>query len=209
MWVVKLGGSLSCSRLLPAWLETLSRPGGPERVIVPGGGPFAGQVRRVQERCAFPDATAHRMAILAMEQYGLMLCALAPRFRPAATLEEIRGILRSGDVPVWMAARMTTGRDDIPARWAVTSDSLAAWLAGQAGGQVLLLVKSGPVPEDAAGSGVPVATLCDSGLVDEAFGTFISGRPFEVRCIGACRHADMAAALDGGPPPGVRVDADG
>lgn len=206
MWVVKLGGSLAFSADLPAWLEVLSQPGGRRRVIVPGGGPFADRVREAQRRRAFPDDAAHRMAVLAMEQYGLMLSALAPGLRRAATLDEIRAIHDEGKVPVWMAARMTAGRDDIPGRWEVTSDSLAAWLARELGAELLVLVKSGEPP--AGGNAVSVTELQRAGLVDAALLSFMRGRVFAVRCVGPRGHHAMARALEGGAAPGVLVTCD-
>jgi aspartokinase-like uncharacterized kinase len=208
MWIVKLGGSLAFSPALPRWLEVLASPGRRKIVVVPGGGPFADQVRRAQTALSFPDGAAHRMAVLATEQYGLMLCALAPGLRPAATLDEIRTTQDEGRVPVWMAARMTAERDDIPACWEVTSDSLAAWLAGVAGADLLVLVKAAPPPREAPAGGVPVAELGRAGLVDGAFASFIRGRAFAVRCVGAAGHGDMARAFEGGAPPGVRVSTD-
>lgn len=208
MWVIKLGGSLAFSPTLWPWLKVLASPGRRRIVVVPGGGPFADQVRRAQSTLSFPDAAAHRMAVLATEQYGLMLCALAPAFRPAATLEEIRATQDEGRVPVWMAARMTAERDDIPACWEVTSDSLAAWLAGVAGAELLVLVKAPPPPKEGPAGGVAVAELQRAGLVDGAFASFIRGRAFAVRCVGAQGHGDMARALEGGSPPGVPVAAD-
>lgn len=207
MWVVKLGGSLAFSADLPAWLEVLSQPRGRRRVIVPGGGPFADGVREAQRRRAFPDDAAHRMAVLAMEQYGLMLSALAPGLRPAATLGEIRAIHDEGKVPVWMAARMTAGRDDIPARWEVTSDSLAAWLARELGAGLLVLVKSGEPPAGKGGA-VSVTELQRAGLVDAALPSFLRGRAFPVRCVGPRGHQAMARALEGGAAPGVLVTRD-
>ncbi|MEE9140686.1 MAG: hypothetical protein V3U18_07900 [Alphaproteobacteria bacterium] len=207
--MIKLGGSMAVSAVLPAWLEVLSRSGGHPRVIVPGGGPFADQVRQVQKKRPFPDEAAHRMAVLAMEQYGLMLGALAPGFRPAATLDEIRAVQGQGHVPLWMAAKMTAGRGDIPGRWQVTSDSLAAWLAVEANAELLLLVKSAEPPDAGAGGSVPVADLQRAGLVDESLASFIRGRDFAVRCVGPRGHRAMADALEGGPPPGVPVSADG
>ncbi len=208
MWVVKLGGGLAFSADLPAWLEVLSQRGGRRRVIVPGGGPFADQVREAQRRRPFPDDAAHRMAVLAMEQYGLMLSALAPELRPAATLDEIRAMQDEGKVPVWMAARMTAGRDDIPGRWEVTSDSLAAWLAAEVGAELLVLIKSTEPPAGGDGGAAPVTELQRAGLVDAALPSFIRGRAFAVRCVGPQGHQDMAQALEGGAAPGILVTLD-
>src|SRR4051812_7801139 len=72
MIVLKLGGSLASSGGLTACLAALGRLRG-EIVVVPGGGVFADAVRAAQPRFGFSDRAAHRMAILAMEQYAVML----------------------------------------------------------------------------------------------------------------------------------------
>jgi aspartokinase-like uncharacterized kinase len=198
LWVVKLGGSLAGSAQLAAWLDAIASGGG-RLVLVPGGGPFADQVRESQRRWSFDDATAHRLALLAMEQYGLMLAGLQPRLRPAASRAEIRRILAAGDVPLWLPVRMALGRPEIPESWDVTSDSLAAWLAAQLGAEGLLLVKSVAV---AAGS--TVEDLAREGVVDPLLPGFLRGVP-ECRCIEASRHAELREALAEGSMAGTPV----
>ena len=67
--VVKLGGSTASAAGMDAWIAALAGSGLP-LVIVPGGGPFADQVRQAQKRLGFSDGAAHAMAILAMDQFG-------------------------------------------------------------------------------------------------------------------------------------------
>src|SRR5262249_5412461 len=158
-WVVKLGGSLAGSPLLRPWLEALKECGG-HVVLVPGGGPFADVVRDAQQRCGFDDRAAHRLALIAMEQYGLMPCGPEPAPRPAATRAAIARVLGAGGVPVWQPTRMVLGRKEIPESWDVTSDSLAAWLAATLRAEGLLLVKSATIPE-----GASVEDLAADGIV--------------------------------------------
>ncbi|MGZ8249810.1 amino acid kinase family protein [Methylomagnum sp.] len=167
-WVVKLGGSLSASDDLPRWLDVLA---GANVVIVPGGGPFADQVREAQGRWQFDDRTAHVMAILAMAQYGHMLCGLQPRLRSATCFDEIAALIAEEHSVVWLPDPAQLPESEIPASWDVTSDSLAAWLAGRLGAGRLLLVKSAAIP---AGE-VPLARLMEEGVVDAAFGRFVGG----------------------------------
>jgi aspartokinase-like uncharacterized kinase len=140
MWVVKLGGSLFDSDKLQDCLRILA--GNHPLVIVPGGGPFADQVRQAQRRWGFNDSSAHVMAMLAMEQYGRMLCALQPGLAAAANPTEIAAALGRGVNPVWMPTAMVTADPEIEQGWDVTSDSLAAWLTRELGVKKLLLVKS-------------------------------------------------------------------
>ncbi|RKT47121.1 aspartate/glutamate/uridylate kinase [Thiocapsa rosea] len=161
MWIAKLGGSLLAgSEPLRPWLAALS--GRPDLVLVPGGGPFADQVRAAQVRWGFDDATAHHLALLAMEQHGRMLCALQPGLAPAATPAALLGIASSGTTPVWMPVAMALADPTLPRDWDLTSDALAAWLGARLGAEALLLIKSAPLP----GGRVPLETLALQGLVD-------------------------------------------
>ncbi len=87
--VVKLGGSLSESGRIASILKMIGRAR-VACVIVPGGGVFADTVRAAQAEHGFSQAVAHRMAILAMHQTGMMLCAMHARLQPAETLAAIR-----------------------------------------------------------------------------------------------------------------------
>src|SRR5215470_3022858 len=144
--VVKLGGSHAFSRHLTAWLDALAQAAG-RVVIVPGGGPFADAVRAAQPQIGFDDRAAHRMALLAMEQYACALASLRAPFVMAHTTAGLKTSLREGKVPVWAPSRMVLRAKDVPWSWDVTSDSLAAWLAGVLRAKLLLLVKSiAPLP---------------------------------------------------------------
>jgi aspartokinase-like uncharacterized kinase len=199
LWIVKLGGSLADVPVLALWLDALAAGGG-RIVLVPGGGPFADVVRAAQRQWDFDDATAHRLAIMAMEQYGWMLAGLEPQLQPVASAAAIRRVLRQGGVPVWLPCRMTLGRPDIPESWDMTSDSLAAWLAARLGARGLLLVKSVPVAD-----GSTVEVLAASGVVDPLLPTFLRRGVDQCRCIDAGSHAAMKAALQAGGIAGTPV----
>lgn len=140
--VVKLGGSLAAApALLRLWLSALRRYPAPV-TIVPGGGPFADAVRRAQQTLSFSDHAAHDMAILAMEQYGRALCDLEPELAGAATPQEAQAAHERGKAALWRPVAMTRAAPQIPASWDMTSDSLAAWYAHEAGAGALLLIKS-------------------------------------------------------------------
>lgn len=197
-WVVKLGGSLAGSPLLAVWLDAIALGGG-RIVLVPGGGDFADKVREMQDRWGFDDRRAHHMAVLAMEQYGLMLAGLRSDLVPVDSRRAIRNALRQGRVPVWLASRMVIGRPEIPESWEVTSDSLAAWLAASLRAAGVVLVKSVPVEE-----GCRVEDLVRRGVVDPMLPRFLQGVP-ACRCIAAERHHEMAEALRAGRMAGTPV----
>jgi 5-(aminomethyl)-3-furanmethanol phosphate kinase len=171
MWIVKLGGSLMHSPSLPVWLKLLTEKGGGEVVIVPGGGLFADQVRKAQRRWHFGDTTAHKMALRAMEQFGLMLLSLESRICPATSIEGIRDTLNKGQVPIWFPYAMVAGNPEIEATWDITSDSLSLWLAETLGCRNLAIVKSA-VPVDGDYS---VEALSRNGHLDRAFAKMMSG----------------------------------
>jgi 5-(aminomethyl)-3-furanmethanol phosphate kinase len=201
--VVKLGGSLIASPHLAAWLAALAAGRG-AAVIVAGGGPFADAVRIAQEARPFDDRAAHRMAILAMEQYALMLAALEPALRPAASRAAIRAAGRAGATPVWLPARMSFGAPDIPESWEVTSDSLAVWLARRLGLARVLLVKSAALPM----ARVAAAELAAVGIVDSLLPCFLAGSGIECRCIEAAGAPAFAAALAEGRLAGTLLSLD-
>jgi dihydroneopterin aldolase len=203
MWVVKIGGSLASSPELSSWLAAVAGPAKLPLVVVPGGGHFADAVRRAQHLHGFDDVAAHRMALLAMEQFGLMLCALDSRLVPAASPEAIADAHRRGGVPVWMAAAMAADRPEIAASWDVTSDSLSVWLAAALGADTLLLVKSAEPPR--AAKPISAEQLARLGLVDAAFPAMLRGRPVTVRILGPRDREALIRGLAEGVPPGVAV----
>jgi 5-(aminomethyl)-3-furanmethanol phosphate kinase len=188
--VVKLGGSLAKARTLANWLEVLSRHGSGRTVVVPGGGVFADAVRAAQASYRFSDLAAHRMALLAMEQYALLLADLAPDFRLCDTEAGIRAALASGRVALWQPCPMVDAAPEVTASWDVTSDSLAAWLARKLDARRLLLIKSTAVapPHDAH-------RLAALAIVDPAFPAYAAGAKFGLRCFGPGEEECLAAEL--------------
>lgn len=197
--VVKLGGSSSVDARLFEWIKALAK-GAEPLVIVPGGGPFADQVREAQVRIGFSDETAHKMAILAMDQFGLMLCDLCSRFQPAGEMNEFRQVLDAGQIPVWLPSALTIGRRDIAASWSVTSDSLAAWLAGTIGAVTLLLIKQTAdfSQED------DIEALQSRGIVDASLGSMLPPE-VQLRVAGSDHLTSAGLHLEQGRVPGVSI----
>ncbi|HEX6841110.1 MAG TPA: hypothetical protein VF113_06270, partial [Stellaceae bacterium] len=189
--IVKLGGSLAAAGTLPTWLDVILTQGGGRAVIVPGGGEFADGVRAAQKRLRFSDRTAHRMALLAMQQYGLLLQELAPALRPCADAAQIAAALAAGGTALWLPSAMVEADATISESWDVTSDSLAAWLARRLGATRLVLVKSAPAP-DAPPSLERLAAL---GLVDAAFPTYAAKAGIPVVYCGPSDTARLADFL--------------
>jgi hypothetical protein len=115
--VLKIGGSL----IEVAWhLIAYLSAAHVDALVVPGGGPFAQTVRRYADR--IDDATAHWMAILAMNQYGFYLA------RSGATLVEDLRALEPG-ICILLPFKILYEYDPLPHSWNATSDSIACWVA--------------------------------------------------------------------------------
>lgn len=141
--VVKLGGgALSHVEHWRGALDAIARAARSRRlVVVPGGGPFADTVRAVDARLGLEDRTAHWMAVLAMDQYAHLI---VERLAGAVLVEDTGGValaLDRGSVPVLAPSRWLRAVDPLPHSWEVTSDSIAAWIAGALGAPRLVLVK--------------------------------------------------------------------
>jgi aspartokinase-like uncharacterized kinase len=197
--VVKLGGSTARAAEMDAWIDALAAARRP-LVIVPGGGPFADLVRETQKSIGFSDTAAHRMAILAMEQFGHVLLDRHQRLAAAQTLEELRQALAQGRIPVWMPSSLAISAADVPASWDITSDSLAAWLADKLDAAALLLVKQ----TDAFSDADDIDSLAAEGIVDPALGRMLPADV--VLYLAGPRHASSAgAALAAGDLPGTPI----
>ena len=180
MWVVKLGGSLLGSVELAQWLALFARYSDGRLVIVPGGGIFADAVREAQRRSQCSDDIAHRMAVMAMDQYGVLLAGLNPALVTAASELEIAERGWQHRAIVWLPSAMVLADECIAASWQVTSDSLAAWLAAKLEAEHLLLIKS-QRPEP---SRTTLAALTEDGMIDERFGEYSAGQGFDSWMLG-------------------------
>lgn len=199
--IVKLGGSLAGSAELAAWIAALDRYTAP-LLIVPGGGVFADTVRAAQKTLAFDDTAAHHMALVAMQQYGIALAALWPRLTGVATPAAIRRALRLHHVPCWNPVPMALAAP-LPKSWDVTSDTLAAWLAGSLKAAQLLLIKS----RDPQVSFETVADLAAVDLVDPLFPHYAAASGATVFVAGPGSLPEAGAMLAEGTVPGQKFRA--
>ncbi|TIO05693.1 (5-formylfuran-3-yl)methyl phosphate synthase [Mesorhizobium sp.] len=199
--VVKLGGSTVRAAELESWIAALAGSKLPI-VIVPGGGLFADQVRETQMRMDFSDTAAHAMAILAMEQFGQVILDRDERLAPARSLEEMVRAMDTGKVPVWLPSALALSAPDIPASWDITSDSLAAWLAGKLGAKALLLIKQ----TGAFFGSDTIDSLAARGIVDAGFAAMLpDGVDFHLA--GPKDAAEAGTLLAAGNLPGVAIAA--
>ncbi|HEX6808823.1 MAG TPA: hypothetical protein VF118_12605 [Gemmatimonadaceae bacterium] len=142
--VVKIGGALLAA---PGPLDSVVRAlesavaRGDGVAVVPGGGPFADAVRHVDAALGIGPDAAHWMAILAMDQHALLIASRTRHARVVEHPAEITGALVHGRLPVLAPYRWLRARDPLPHSWDVTSDSIAAWVAGELEARRLVLVK--------------------------------------------------------------------
>lgn len=141
--VVKVGGSLATrADDLRRLGEALTRAGGNHPlVVVPGGGPFADQVRAFDKVHALSADAAHWMAILGMDQFAFVLSDLITGSQVVEDRLGMQTAHLEGRVPVLAPSRWLRATDELPHSWDVTSDTLAAYLATLLGADQLVLVK--------------------------------------------------------------------
>ena len=121
--------------------------------------------------------------------------------------------MRDRGVSILLPAALLAEHDPLPASWAVTSDSIAAWVAGAAGAERLVLLK--PVaglyrtwPTD----GDPIARLTIDELtalapagVDAHLPTVLHATGVETWVIGGRDPARLVELLDTGRTAGTLV----
>lgn len=169
--VVKLGGSLLAAERLSACLAAATGIAG-RIIIVSGGGSFADLIRHQQRLLGFDDIAAHRMAILSMQQTALLCHSLQPALALAESVDALKAIAESA---IWLPDWRELDADGVPASWDITSDSLAAWLAGKVKADRLILVKAGRVATDA-----DLAALQRQDLLDQAFLDFAEPSRYQI-----------------------------
>jgi aspartokinase-like uncharacterized kinase len=213
--VVKLGGGLAREAgdgALRALCSEIAAAGARHPLlIVPGGAEFADTVREHDQRFGLRSQTAHRMAILAMDQFGWALADLIPGAVRRAAL----GPLAHGVVAVLLPAALLAERDPLPGSWAVTSDSIAAWVAGAAGAGRLVLVKPvaglyrtwPPTAEPIARLTIDELAALRPAGVDEHLPAALRAAGVETWVIGGREPGRLAELLDHGRTAGTVVTA--
>ncbi len=117
-------------------------------LVIPGGGPFADAVRQFDRSFGLSPDAAHWMAILAMDQYAHVLV----QRMPGALLVEDPGAvfdrLTPGRLTVLAPSRWMRSADVLPHSWEVSSDSIAAFVAGALDATRLILIKPSSDPAE-------------------------------------------------------------
>jgi len=139
--VLKVGGSLAEDPAsLASLCQKLSALAKAYRIlIVPGGGKFADTVRKFDKTYSLSNMVAHKMAILAMDQYGFFLSDITPKSYVSYSLKEISNSV-TGMLPIFLPSKLMFREDPLEHSWDVTSDTIAAYIAGLLHAEKLILV---------------------------------------------------------------------
>jgi 5-(aminomethyl)-3-furanmethanol phosphate kinase len=141
--VIKIGGGLTgVPEALDRVCAAVGKASREHRiVVVPGGGPFADAVRAFESRVGISPHAAHWMAILAMDQYAHVLVGRIPGAVLVDQPGDIPEVVASRRVAVLAPSHWMRSADVLPHSWEVTSDSIAAFVAGALDAARLLLIK--------------------------------------------------------------------
>jgi len=140
--VIKVGGSLAEDpeglRALCSKVSELAKKYA--IIVVPGGGRFADAVRDFDQRFTLSQSIAHRMAILGMDQFGLLLTDITPNSCAVHRLESAERLSEAKRVPIFLPSSLMFQEDPLENSWDVTSDSIATLVAIQLRVAKVLLV---------------------------------------------------------------------
>lgn len=157
--VIKVGGSLLDWSVLPDRLtqfleERQEKEPGFRPVLLCGGGPFADTIRRLDRTHHLGEFAAHRLAIQAMDLASTVLLCLLPGALGIDSVAALDAEMEPNDIPLLVASLFldeleATEASPLPHSWDVTSDTLAAWIAGRLKARSLILLKSASLPPQA------------------------------------------------------------
>lgn len=191
MDVVKVGGSLmGHARGIMAQIKAY------DVLIVPGGGVFADTVRDAQKEARIDDTIAHKMAILAMDQYGLLL----------SDVSGIPAYDSFGDVEtpgIFLPSKLLEKDDPFTPSWDVTSDTIACHIARLAGAErfIILTDVDGIFVDGELASEITAAKLqsLPETCVDRALAGYLIKYGMDCQVVNGKDKGAVEKSLDGGP----------
>jgi len=187
--VVKLGGSLfvHVPRIVPV-LSASPRP----LLVVPGGGLFADTVRQLP----VDDDAAHWMAIAAMEQYGWVL--------KSQGMATTRRLALPGKPCVLLPYCVMRRHDPLPHTWDVTSDTIAAWVAGILDAELLVLKSVDGIRIDGILQG-EITEPVTSDVVDPCFIPYVLENRIKVKILNGTQPELLEKYLWGARVKGTTI----
>jgi aspartokinase-like uncharacterized kinase len=157
--VIKAGGSLFDFEAFPqAWRRWLAEQPPAVNILIAGGGKLADVIREADQAWGLGDETAHWLCIDLLAASARLLAAILTDARLEDDWERLlqRVKERRGGPPiVFCPVRFLQQREDrfppqaLPHGWNVTTDSIAARIAGILDADELVLLKSADSPAHA------------------------------------------------------------
>jgi 5-(aminomethyl)-3-furanmethanol phosphate kinase len=208
--VLKIGGSLSRGARLPDLCLEISRLGKIySLLVVPGGGKFADQVRDAYRQYRLSETAAHRMALLAMDQYGYVLNSLIEESCLTCDLAAALEAAETRRAAILLPFEIVSRSDPLPNSWQVSSDTIAAWVAQASSCPRLVLLKDIDGLMTAGNeliSDMPVEKLAGhSGGVDEYLSHFLSSTRLETWVINGNSPERLYQLLETGRTTGTKI----
>lgn len=218
--VVKFGGSIlqrpaECAKALQG-IQELAKSG--LRILVyPGSGPTDLTLEDLDRSYGFADSVHYEACLLAQDQTALMIAdkTVHPGFKTVDSLGDALRAIRMGLVPVLLPSRLVSLVAPFEKTWAITSDSMAAWVTWLIGCKKLIVLKSVDgifLNFEDPQNRILIETMTAQELiemrisaVDECFGGFVQQREIDTYIINACRTEEIAKALAGERFFGTRV----
>ena len=208
--VIKIGGSLSRGTGLPSLCREISRLGEIHSLlVVPGGGKFADQVRDAYRQYHISETAAHRMALLAMDQYGYVLNKLVKDSYMICDPAAVHETAETRRTAILLPSEFIVRSDPLPNSWQVTSDTIAAWIAQAVSCPRLVLLKDVDGLMTAGNeliSNMSVEKLAGhSGGVDEYLFHFLSSARLETWVINGNSPERLSQLLETGRTFGTKI----
>jgi 5-(aminomethyl)-3-furanmethanol phosphate kinase len=187
--VVKLGGSLY--EKVPDLMAAFR--GSPRPLfIVPGGGRFADAVREIE----LSEDDAHWMAIEGMNKYG--------RYIESFGLGSTDLLEIPRETVVFLPFRCTKKFDPLPHSWNVTSDTIAAWVAGRLGLEMLILKSVDGIRIDGRIADT-ITEPVETDVVDPCCIPYILDHRIPATIINGTKSKTVTGFLRGDPVSGTRI----
>lgn len=189
MMVVKVGGSL-----LSDAGQVMSVLRQYNVLIVPGGGVFADIVRRVYSSHDLSEEAAHKMAVLAMHQYGFYL-------------SDISGVALTKKIEIKRGPRIIlpleiVEQSNLPSSWDIASDTIACYIAKSAGKSSFIkltdvqgIIKGGEVITDVPAGKLLNTTTC----LDKSLPAYLQTWKMDCRVLSGREENIIRRALEGDP----------
>ncbi|MEM2933921.1 MAG: amino acid kinase [Methanocellales archaeon] len=139
--VIKIGGSLMNypRKLKQLCMEIEKLSAYHKLLIIPGGGSFADHIRNLDSSFQLSPTISHKMALLAMDQYGLFLSQFLTNAAIVQRIDQARKERYAILLP--SQSLLKVSEKILPHSWDVTSDSIACYIAMKIKASKLILVK--------------------------------------------------------------------